>query len=378
MENESLKITIQPDGSLDILDTLTNHLFTGQHYFEESGESGHAWIHMAPEQDEVITSLGHKAIVECLEASDLLTRYRVRVVLEVPAGLEGESRSYRRTKQAVSLPIESTLTLRKGQRWLDVQTRIDNRAEQHRVRACFPTRIAATHSAAEAAFDVIERPITITPDSAYFGKTNPQYPMHRFVDMSDGNVGLALLNEGMREYEATDDHDRTLYLTLLRGFTAMQSPVIDQWDVYPWMKLSQSLGINECHYAIMPHADGWLQGRLYEAAEQFELPLESAQAGKGGGDMPKQFSFLEISPPDVVLSALKKCEHRDSLVLRVYNPTSADILAQVTCNTQVQDAWLTNMNEERREKLVVKDGMIEVSMPHKKIVTLEFAFSQQP
>ena len=83
----------------------------------------------------------------------------------------------------------------------------------------------------------------------------------------------------------------------------MQSPVIDQWDVYPWMKLSQSLGINECHYAILPHGGDWLKGRLHEAAEQFELPLETAQAGRGGGDLPKQFSFLEISPPEIILSA---------------------------------------------------------------------------
>ena len=316
LENEHVKVTIQPDGSLDILDKATNHLFAKQHYFEESGESGHAWIHMAPQQDKLVSSLGKKAEIHCLESSELLTRYRVRIVLEVPAGLEGKEGDWRRTQATVALPIESVLKLRKGQRWLDVQTTIDNQVEQHRVRACFPTKIAATHSAAEAAFDVIERPITITPDSAYFGKTNPQYPMHRFVDMSDGKVGLGLLNEGMREYEATDDADRTLYLTLLRGFTAMQSPVIDQWDVYPWMKLAQSLGINQCHYAIVTHRGGWLEGRVYEAAEQFELPLESAQAGKGGGDMPKEFSFLEIAPADVVLSALKKCEYRDSLVAR--------------------------------------------------------------
>ena len=371
LENELLKVTIQPDGSLDILDKTTNRLFAKQHYFEESGEAGHAWIHRAPEHDQVVTSLGTPAEIRCLESSELLARYRVRLVLEVPAGLDGREGDDRRTKATLQMPIESVLTLRRGQRWLDVSTRIDNQAEQHRVRACFPTGLAATYSAAEAAFDVLERPITITPDSAYFGKTNPQYPMHRFVDMSDGHVGLAILNEGMREYEAIDDPQRTLCITLLRGFTAMQSPVIDQWDVYPWMKLSQSLGINECHYAILPHSGDWSEGRLYEAAEAFELPLETAQAGRGEGDMPKQFSFLEISPPEIVLSALKKCEQRDSLVLRIYNPTDSEVDARVTCHLPLKEAWLTNLNEERRRPLPVDNGIIPVAMGHKKIATIE-------
>ena len=137
LENEFLRVSIQPDGSLDILDKQTNHLFSKQHYLEESGESGHAWIHMTPEQDQVITSLGKAATIKCLQSSELLTSYSVRIVLEVPAGLEGQKGNYRRTERSVDLLIESVLTLRKGQRWLDVKLLILNRAEQHRVRGLF-------------------------------------------------------------------------------------------------------------------------------------------------------------------------------------------------------------------------------------------------
>jgi len=376
LENEWIKVTIHPDGSLDLLDKTTHHTFERQHYFEDSGEAGHAWIHQAPEEDRLITSLDAPATIERVESSELVTRYRVRHTLEVPAGLEGAQGAYRRGRDTVPLPIESLLTLRAGQRWLDVTTTIDNRAEQHRLRACFPTRIAAAVSAAEAAFDVIERPIERVPGSAYYDKPNPQYPMHRFVDLSDGHVGLALLNEGMREYEAVDDDARTLGLTLLRGFTAMQSPVIDQWDVYPWMKLAQSLGANTCHYAIMPHAGGWEEGRVVEEAERFELPLETAQAGKGGGDMPKQFSFLEVGPAPITVSALKQCEHRQTLVLRLYNPTPQDIEGYVVCHRPVEEAWLTNMNEERREPLAVEDGRVAIPLAHKKIVTVELVVTR--
>ena len=375
MENEYLRVKINPNGSLDILDKETGYEFKDQHYFEESGESGHPWIHIPPEKDAIITSLERGAIVEHLETSELLTRYRIKHVLQVPIGLEGEEGNYSRSIERKDMNIESTLTLRKGQRWLEVVTKLENTVEQHRVRICFPTNLKASVSAAEAAFDVIERPIDRTPDNVYYGKPNPQYPMHRFVDISDSKTGLAFFNDGIREFEAVDNEEKTLCITLLRGFTAMQSPVIDQWDVYPWMKMAQQLGTHEWRYAIYPHADNWEQGNVYQEVEKFNLPMETAQAGKGGGDLPKQNSFLEIQPKEIILSAMKKCEHRDTLILRLFNPTDKEIVGKIKTFSPINEAWLTNMNEERREKLKIENKSLSIGFGKKKIVTCEIVFS---
>ncbi|MEO2046721.1 MAG: glycoside hydrolase family 38 C-terminal domain-containing protein [Pirellulales bacterium] len=383
LENDCLQVTIQPDGSLDLLDKQTGHTFTGQHYFEDSGEAGHAWIHMAPGEDQILTTRGTQATIECLESNELITRYRVSHRLTIPVGLkdpvvyadDGDKAS--RSAEMVELPIDSMLTLRKGQRWLEVHTTIENQAEQHRLRACFPTRLPISHSAAEAAFDVVERSIVQPPESNYYGGPNPQFPMHRFVDMSDGQHGLAILNEGLREYEAMVDDDRTLAITLVRSFTAMQTPVIGQWDVYPWMKLAQSLGTNQCHYAILPHAGNWQDGNLYRAAEHFDLPLETAQAGRGGGQMPKDHSFLQVGPETIALSACKQCDQRDSLIVRLYNPTSEEVTGQIDCDRPLQEAWITNMNEERREQLKVTGNSVEIPFMHKQIVTVELALEAE-
>ena len=369
LENEFLKVSIQRDGSLDIFDKSTGQLFSGQGYFEESGEAGNAWMHVAPEEDRICTTLGTEPKIECLESSSLLIRYRIAHLMEVPAGLEEDG--VRRSEDAVQLPIVSIVTLRKGRRWLDVQTTVDNTAEQHRLRVCFPTGLGVRKSAAEAAFDVIERKIERTPDSPYYGVPNPQYPMHRFVDMSDGRTGLAVFNDGIREYEAVDDESRTLCITLLRGFTAMQSPVIDQWDVYPWMKLSQSLGINEWRYAVYPHAGDWRGGEVYREAEEFTLPLKTAQAGPGEGDLPRELSFISVQPSGIVLSAVKQCEHRESLILRLFNPASDEIKGSIRFHLPVREAWLTNMNEERRRRLEVEGREVNIEFAAKKILTCE-------
>jgi hypothetical protein len=377
LQNAFLRADIRADGSLDVLDKMTGHLFRGQLYFEDSGEKGHAWTHEAPESDKIVSTLNSAADIRILESCDFLTRVLIKHVMKIPSGLEYSGGTCGRNSDLEEFVIENTVTLRKDQRWLDVVTRLDNQVEQHRLRVCFPTGLKAAVSAAEAAFDVIERPIERTPDSLYFGRPNPQYPMHRFVDISDGRTGLAVLNDGIREFEAVDDENRTLCITLLRAFTAMQSPVIDQWEVYPEMKGAQSIGQHEWRYAIFPHEGDWSQGGVFREAEKFILPIEAAQAGRGGGDLPRHCSFLRVEPAEVVLSAMKRCERRESVILRIYNPADRDVIARVITHLPVRAAWLTNMNEERRHELPVAEKALSVEITHKKILTLEIEFERR-
>ncbi len=371
MENEFIKATINTDGSLNVFDKTTNKEYKNQNYYEETGESGNPWIHMFPEENKTFLTLDTKAQISHVETSELLSRFKVVNSLNVPIGLDGEQGNYKRKEATTEMIIETLYTLRKGQPFVEVHTKIENNAEQHRVRAMFPTNLNVEVSASEASFDVVERDIIVKEESPYFGKANPQYPMHRFVDMSDGENGLALLNDGIREYEAIPDDARTLALTLFRGFTATQSPVIDQWDVYPWMKLAQSLGLNEWKYAIMPHAGNWEESNVYREVERFNLPIEMSQSGKGGGELPKELSFVSVEPKEVSLTTLKKAEKSEAFVLRLFNPTEKEIEGEIKTFNEIKEAWITNMNEERREQLQVKGKSVNVKFGHKKIVTIE-------
>jgi len=374
LENEFVKATINKDGSFNILDKTTNQEFKNQNYYEENGEAGNPWIHEFPNENQTFTTLNTEAIIEHVESSELFSRYKITNILNIPVGMEGKRHNTSRTTETVEMAIESVYTLRKGQRFVEVATKIDNKAENHRVRAMFPTNLDVKVSAAEAAFDVIERSIVVPEESTYFGKPNPQYPMHRFVDMSDKKVGLTIFNDGIREYEALVDEDRTFALTLFRGFVATQSPVIGQWDDYPWMKLSQSLGLNEWKYAIMPHSGNWEEGNVYREVERFNLPIEMAQSGKGGGNLPKELSFISIEPKEIALSSLKQSENGETLILRLFNPTDKEIAGELKAFKEIKEAWLTNMNEERRKKLNVNGDTITVNFGKKKIITLEFVF----
>jgi alpha-mannosidase len=381
LENEHLRVKFNSDGTLDVTHKESKCTYAGIHYLEDTGETGHTWIHMEPDENEAITSHGCPVSIGLEESGPVFARMRVEYRMMIPAGLHEEMNSSfrepvmnhtRRTVEKREVVVTSRFTLRAGERKLDVTTSLNNTCKNHRLRVIFPTRLKAAQSDSEASYDVISRDIHVKKESAYYGKPNPQYPMHRFVDLSDGKKGFAILNTGIREYEAMDTADRPLAITLLRAFTFRQSPVIDRWEIHPEMDLAQCPGEHEWSYSIYPHIGNWENG-VFEEAEKLTLPLELAQAGPHQGSLPKALSFIEVSGKNLQVSALKRCEDRpENFVVRLFNPSAKASTGTIKTWKPIKKAWLTNLNEERREELKPVGKTLKIKAGAKKIVTVEF------
>jgi len=284
-----------------------------------------------------------------------LARMRVDYRMMIPIGIEDPiPNTYhgpfitntRRRQELREMTVTSRFTLRAGAKRLDVTTSVDNQCRDHRLRVVFPTGLTKcdeTH--AEAGFDVIARDITVKEGNAYYGRPNPQYPMHRFVDMTDGEKGFAILNNsGIREYEAMDKQDRPVAITLLRAVNYRNCPSFGKFDAYPEMDVAQCLGEHEWSYAIYPHTGDWTEG-VYAEAEDHNLPLEVAQAGPHTGTLPKSMSFVELGGRNLQITALKRAEDRKSTyVARIFNPTNKSVSGTVSCFKPIKQAWLTNLN----------------------------------
>jgi alpha-mannosidase len=380
LENEHLRAEFNSDGTINLLHKESGRNFAGLHYLEDTGETGHTWVHMEPDANETLTSHGFPVAIALEESGPLLARIRVDYYLQIPVGIEDPMRENyrepvmnhtRRTKERKEVVVTSRFTLRAGEKNLDVVTSLDNPCRNHRLRVVFPTRLAAKTTESEACFDVISRDISVRKSSPYYGKPNPQYPMHRFVDMSDGKLGFAVLNTGIREYEAMDSAERPLAITLLRAFAFRNSPVIDRWEIHPEMELAQCLGPHEWTYALYPHTGDWTNG-VFEQAEALTLPLEAAQAGAHKGKLPKALSFCEIVGDNLQLAAFKRAEDRkESLVIRLFNPGRRAVNGKIKFHKPIKHSWLTNMNEERRDPLAPKGNSISLKVGKKKIVTVE-------
>jgi alpha-mannosidase len=83
-------------------------------------------------------------------------------------------------------------------------------------------------------------------------------------------------------------------------------------------------------------------------------------------------NLVTIEPDNIVLSAVKKCEHDDSIIIRFYNTTNTKTKAKLIIGKQVKKAYLTNLNEEQKGKIIVKRGhIIELKTKPFQILTVK-------
>ena len=213
---------------------------------------------------------------------------------------------------------------------VDIDTEIDNRARDHRLRVLFPSGMRTEHIHAEQHFGVVRRPVALPDeDGAWMETPIGTYPQKSFVDVSDGQRGLMVGNRGLPEYEALTEADGTVTvaLTLLRcvGWLSRADLRTRRGPAGPSLEApgAQMPGRWTFHYSLIPHAGGWESA--FEEAHRFARPLRAVRTDRGTGSLPADGSVLEVEPHELVLSSLKIAEHGDGVVVRVYNTSDAPL-----------------------------------------------------
>jgi alpha-mannosidase len=145
------------------------------------------------------------------------------------------------------------------------------------------------------------------------------------VDASDGKAGLALVHDGLLEYElvTTDGKQATeLALTLLRAtgyLSRMQLSMRASPAGYPYpLRGPQMQGHLTFDYALLPHRGDWRDANLYDAADEVLVPLERIRAG-GGAGAHRQPTGSRLQVDGARVSAVMR--DAGGLVVRVFNPS---------------------------------------------------------
>ncbi|HEX2999931.1 MAG TPA: glycosyl hydrolase-related protein [Armatimonadota bacterium] len=198
---------------------------------------------------------------------------------------------------------------------------------------------------------------------------SPFRPQQSFVDVSDGQRGIAVFNQGLPEYEGKTDVDRTIALTLVRGVGHLSDADAPGSPETPG---AQCLGRQVCRYAIYPHAGSWEEADVWQQAHAFNTPVRCVQATEHPGELPANASLLELRPNNLVLSAVKRAEDEEAVIVRFYNPTAVPAEGDLRLHFPVTAAYRANLNEECGEALPVSDDgrRIHVTARGKEIVTL--------
>lgn len=95
-----------------------------------------------------------------------------------------------------------------------------------------------------------------------------------------------------------------------------------------------------------------------------KIPWDAMKLNKAGVTSPTSFSLLSMSPVGCQLSALKKSEDRDELILRLYNPSeSIGSEAAVSFSREVVQCRETGMDEVPYSEQANSQGIAGVFRP---------------
>ena len=83
-----------------------------------------------------------------------------------------------------------------------------------------------------------------------------------------------------------------------------------------------------------------------------------------------------MSPGNVVVSTIKKCEDDASVVVRCYDIEGKDAAAEIRFFVPVRRALRTNILEEEGRELRIEKGAAQLKVGHYAIETLKLAFGR--
>jgi mannosylglycerate hydrolase len=377
LENDFLKVVVNTDGTFDLTDKQNGRVIKNMHSFEDEGDTGDYWAYYAPYKNQIVSSRGFGSRIWMEDNGPLSATIGIETVMKVPECAEyGKVRVQgfgRRSERLVDLKIFSRITLNKDGRHVKVKTSIDNTAKDHRVRLMIPTDIQTDFSDAAGHFTVDRRGMVHEVDAD--GNFYPEMalrPMSVFCAASDGENGVAVLNNCLTEFQLVDDDRRTLALTMLR---AIRNRICTESRVsseFPEALGSQMLRTVDYEYAIYPHVGNWDAGKVYAEADKLNAkPAVTQISMNRGGDLPAAASHYAIDNDSLVLSSVKKAEERGSLILRLFNPTGETQEGTITFGLPVSRVWENNLIEKRGEELPLENGSVKLSVLKGKITTLE-------
>lgn len=379
IENKFFSVTANSDGTVNVSDKETGTTYEGLNFFEDVEDAGdeYDFSPLRPPSSLRITSQGKRVNLRIVRDSPYKQSIEVSLSLPVPCALLRDRTA--RSPRTVSLPIRSVVTLYRGIRRIDFQTSIENRARDHRLRAAFPPGIRTAFAHAESKFDVVKRPLRFPGyTEKYHQFPVPTQHVESSVDVYDAKRGFALLNRGLPEYEAREGESGvTLYQTLFRSVGWLSRPDLltrKTGNAGPMVPTpgAQMLGTWTFHYSVVPHRGSWEDAKLWRDAQSFACPMTAHLCETSGGDLPGELSFLSVEPETLVISAIKRSESGEGIIVRFYNPTTKKVQARVRFFRQLATAYSVRLDETRLRTLkVIRGDSLAIRLRGKEILTLE-------
>ncbi len=373
IENDFFVVEALKDGTLTLLDKQSQLTYSGLNRFLDGGDRGDEYNYCPPTMDRAITARLKRAS---------LTRGAVQQTLELELDLATSlalaPNRKSRSEEKVAIPITSIITLMNGVPRVDIHTRVDNRARDHRLRVHFPAPFVAGTGFHDGHFEVVERKIGIPAfDETWAEQPRPEVPQRAFSSVTDGKSGLTIANRGLTEVEVLKNSggNAEIALTLLRcvGWLSRDDFSTRKGHAGPFLETpgAQMPGIWSFDYSIIPHPGDWQNA--FAQAFAFETPMRLTRTGIHPGILPVSGSFVKVEPAAFVVSAVVQSESGHGWLLRGYNLTAEAISVTLKPWKLFKNVEKVNLAEEKQSALKsAENGSITLPVRGHEIVTVLF------
>jgi hypothetical protein len=323
LSNELLTVTVEEATATWSVRTDEGLEVAGLGRLVDGGDGGDTYTWSPPDEDTIVDA-PVRTSVRVVEHGPLRGVVAVDADYEWPIGVEGDPvATRRRAPETTTTTVTTFLELRAGEPFVRVGYQLDHATRDHRLRAHFPLPTQVTGSDAGCAFGVVRR--GLTAEGGPHERGVPTHPGRDFVDTSDGTAGLAILTDGVTEYEVVDD-GRELAVTLLRatGFLSRAAPSHRPEPAGPPLQLrgAQMRGPVRRDLAVMLHRGGWRHAELAAHAAAFATPLEAVERDGAPGAHPPEGQTLVVDGAEV--SSVTRDPHDPArLLVRVFRLDAA-------------------------------------------------------
>jgi len=355
LDNGRLRLRVDPDGTVAVTDRRTGVTARGLGRLEDQDDLGDSYT---PSPRGPVTS-----------APDAVA---VRVVHAGP--LRGELEIVRRFG-ARDFSVETRVTLDAGAAHVGFRFAGENRRGDHRLRAAFPLGEGARRVVADGAFGPVERaPATRRRrEPGALEAAEPTAPCQRWVAVSGNRRALAVITDGLPQYEASPDG--TVRITLLRAFGELSRADLPErpghagWPV-PTPE-GQCLGPFEAGVAVALLLRGELDAadRLESLADAVLVPPVPFMR-RAALRVPSAVAGPRLDGEGLVASAVKPALDGRGTILRCWNARAVAVEGSWLVPWRVRRAAWCRLDETEVAALRVRGGRIAFEAPPRGMVSI--------
>lgn len=370
-ENEFIKLTVNNNGTVNILDKRTNEVYENQLTFEDNGDIGDGWYHAAPTNDVKFLSGGIPAVISVTNDSPSKCTFRIEKKMLVPEAVVRNHERHddiRRSTNYAEVLLSAEVSVTKNSPNVEVKLTVDNQAENHRLRLIMPTGVLSDKYYASEAFCVVERAVKLQKEREMWREAcQHEKAMESFAYKKENKRGLAFISAGgLHEIGAFDDGEGTLAVTLLRciGQAPQGNPVAVD---------GQLKGKQVYNFILRPlcnEKDAELKMASDILASGIRFRQDKCDYKVGAK---KSFMKLVSEKGNTVYSTLKPAENEDGIILRLYNLSGEKDIAEITLCKDFEKVYVTDLEENLISELETTGKKLKVDLAPWKIVTVKFA-----